>query len=92
MRIPLFTGFRDTYRVRQAEAQAAQAEAARDNLYQQTELDVWQSYYDLQTAGVDRRRRSWTSAGRSPRFTRSTTNQDPEVTLHDKAGARICNH
>jgi len=51
VRIPLFTGFRDTYRVRQAEAQAAQAEAARDNLYQQTELDVWQSYYDLQTAG-----------------------------------------
>ena len=28
----------------------AQAEAARDSLYRQTELDVWQSYYDLQTA------------------------------------------
>lgn len=51
LRIPLFTGFRDTYRVRQAEAQAEQAEAARDVLYQQTELEVWQSYYDLQTAG-----------------------------------------
>ena len=51
VRIPIFTGFRDTYRVRQAEAQADQAEAARDALYQQTELDVWQSYYDLQTAG-----------------------------------------
>lgn len=51
LRIPLFTGFRDTYSVRQAEAQAAQAEATRDALYQQTELDVWQSYYDLQTAG-----------------------------------------
>lgn len=51
VRIPIFTGFRDTYRLRQAEAQAAQAEAARDALYQQTELDVWQSYYDLQTAG-----------------------------------------
>jgi outer membrane protein TolC len=50
LRIPLFTGFRDTYTVRQAEAQAAQAEAARDSLYRQTELDVWQSYYDLQTA------------------------------------------
>lgn len=50
LRIPLFSGFRDTYSVRQAEAQAAQAEAARDALYQQTELDVWQSYYDLQTA------------------------------------------
>jgi outer membrane protein TolC len=50
LRIPLFSGFRDTYSVRQAEAQAAQAEAARDALFQQTELDVWQSYYDLQTA------------------------------------------
>lgn len=50
VRIPIFTGFRDTYRIRQAEAQAEQAEAARDALYQQTELDVWQSYYDLQTA------------------------------------------
>ncbi|MEK6592580.1 MAG: TolC family protein [Pseudomonadota bacterium] len=50
LRIPLFTGFRDTYSVRQAEAQAAQAEAARDLLYRQTQLDVWQSYYDLQTA------------------------------------------
>jgi outer membrane protein TolC len=50
LRIPLFTGFRDTYTVRQAEAQAAQAEAARDVLYRQTQLDVWQSYYDLQTA------------------------------------------
>lgn len=50
LRIPLFSGFRDTYSVRQAEAQASQAEAARDTLYKQTELDVWQAYYDLQTA------------------------------------------
>jgi outer membrane protein len=50
LRIPIFTGFRDTYSTRQAEAQAAQAEAARDALYRQTELDVWQSYYDLRTA------------------------------------------
>lgn len=50
LRIPIFTGFRDTYTIRQAEAQASQAEAARDVLYQQTELDVWQAYYDLQTA------------------------------------------
>jgi outer membrane protein len=52
LRIPLFTGFRDTYARRQAEAQAAQAEAARDALYRQTELDVWQSYYDLRTAAT----------------------------------------
>lgn len=50
LRIPLFTGFRDTYTRRQAEAQAAQAEAARDSLYRQTELEVWQAYYDLRTA------------------------------------------
>jgi outer membrane protein TolC len=50
VRIPIFTGFRSTYTTRAAEAQAEQAEAVRDNLYQQTELDVWQSYYDLQTA------------------------------------------
>jgi outer membrane protein TolC len=52
LRIPLFSGFRDTYSTRQAEAQAAQAEAARDALYRQTELDVWQAYYDLQTAAT----------------------------------------
>ena len=50
VRIPLFSGFRDTYSVRQAEAQASQAEAARDILYQQAQLDVWLAYYDLQTA------------------------------------------
>lgn len=50
VRIPLFTGFRDTYAARQAEAQAAQAEATRDSLYKQTQLEVWQAYYDLQTA------------------------------------------
>jgi len=48
--IPLFTGFRDTYNVRQAEARANQAEAARDTLFRQTELEVWQSFYDVQTA------------------------------------------
>ena len=48
--IPLFTGFSQTYTVRQAEARAAQAEASRDALSRQTELEVWQSYYDVQTA------------------------------------------
>lgn len=51
VRVPLFAGFKNTYSTRQAEAQASQAEAARDALYRQTELDVWQSYYELQTAG-----------------------------------------
>jgi outer membrane protein len=49
VRIPLFTGFKDTYSTRQAEAVAAQAEAARDALYRQSALEVWQAYYDLQT-------------------------------------------
>jgi len=48
--IPLFTGFNRTYTVRQAEARAGQAEASRDTLFRQTELEVWQSYYDVQTA------------------------------------------
>jgi len=52
LRIPLFSGFRDTYSVRQAEAQAGLAEVARDSLYRQTELDVWQAYYDLRTAAT----------------------------------------
>jgi outer membrane protein len=48
--VPLFTGFETQYQKRQAEARAAQAEASRDVLTRQTELDVWQSYYDVQTA------------------------------------------
>jgi len=50
LNIPLFTGFNRTYTVRQAEAKAALAEASRDALSRQTELEVWQSYYDVQTA------------------------------------------
>jgi outer membrane protein len=50
VRIPIFTGFRDKYATAQAQALAQQAEASRDTLYRQTELDVWQAYYDLQTA------------------------------------------
>jgi TolC family type I secretion outer membrane protein len=48
--IPIFTGFNHTYTVRQAEARAAAAEASRDALVRQAELEVWQSYYDVQTA------------------------------------------
>jgi outer membrane protein len=48
--IPLFSGFKDTYSVRRAQELAEQAESVRDQLLSQTELDVWQAYYDLQTA------------------------------------------
>jgi outer membrane protein TolC len=50
VRFPIFTGFRDRYSELQARAQAEQAQASRDSLYRQTELDVWQAYYDVQTA------------------------------------------
>lgn len=50
VRIPLFSGFRESYSKRQAVELAFQAEASRDTLSRQTELDVWQAYYDLQTA------------------------------------------
>jgi outer membrane protein len=50
LRIPIFTGFRDNYALAQAQALAQQAEASRDTLYRQTELDVWQAYYDVKTA------------------------------------------
>ena len=49
VRIPIFSGFKDTYQIRQAQAQAEQAVAARDVLYRQTQLEVWQAYHDLQT-------------------------------------------
>ena len=50
LRFPIFTGFRDRYVYQQAQALAQQAEASRDVLYRQTELDVWQAYYDVKTA------------------------------------------
>lgn len=50
LRIPLFHGFRDRYDVRLAEAEAEQAAAARDQLSLQSALEVWQAYYDLDTA------------------------------------------
>lgn len=50
VRIPIFTGFRDTYSARQAQVQAEAAEANRDALVKQAEVEVWQGYYDLTTA------------------------------------------
>ncbi|HSQ05002.1 MAG TPA: TolC family protein, partial [Burkholderiales bacterium] len=50
IKIPLFSGFRDTYNVQRSRIVADQAENARDQLYSQTEVDVWQAYFDLQTS------------------------------------------
>ena len=50
MRFPLFTGFRTTYDVREAEAQTQVAIEDARSLEQRVALDVWTSYYALQTA------------------------------------------
>jgi outer membrane protein TolC len=52
VRIPLFDGYRNSYSVARAEALAEQAAAIRDQLFSQTEVEVWQSYFDLQTAAT----------------------------------------
>jgi outer membrane protein TolC len=48
--IPLFTGFANTYNIRQAVADAGVAQAQADSLDQQVILEVWQSYYSFKTA------------------------------------------
>jgi TolC family type I secretion outer membrane protein len=48
--VPLFTGYSQTYQVRQNKAQLDQAQATRDQLFQQVQLQVWQAYYALKTA------------------------------------------
>ncbi len=50
VRIPIFSGYRDTYTARQAQMQAEAAAASRDALVKQAEIEVWQGYYDLTTA------------------------------------------
>ncbi|HEX3583215.1 MAG TPA: TolC family protein [Thermoanaerobaculia bacterium] len=50
VRWPIFTGFRNTYDVRQAQAQADVARESVRNTEQQVMLQVWTSYYALQTA------------------------------------------
>lgn len=50
LRVPLFSGFRTTNTVRQAQARAEQLDASRDQTLHQVELEVWQAYYDLDTA------------------------------------------
>jgi outer membrane protein TolC len=51
LRFPLFTGWRNTFDVRQAELQRQLAEEDVRGLAQQIGLQVWTSYYALQTAG-----------------------------------------
>ncbi|MGZ4777808.1 MAG: TolC family protein [Thermoanaerobaculia bacterium] len=50
LRFPLFTGFRNTYDLREAETQAQIAVEDARSLQQRVTLDVWTSYYGVQTA------------------------------------------
>lgn len=50
LRLPLFTGFDTTYRVRAAEEIVNVQAARRDTLRNQVAFDVWQAYQDLNTA------------------------------------------
>ncbi len=47
--IPLFSGFRDTYNTRSAQAQTELRKATRDSISLQIGLDVWNAYQTLQT-------------------------------------------
>lgn len=48
--MPLFQGFRTTYETRQARARESQARAERDRLYFDVQRQVWEAYYNQQTA------------------------------------------
>lgn len=48
--LPIFTGFSHRYNVKQAKAEADAARAAAENLSDLVTLQVWTSYYNLQTA------------------------------------------
>jgi outer membrane protein TolC len=50
MRVPLFSGFEHHWDVERARAEAEQADAQADLLERQVRLQVFTSYYDLQTA------------------------------------------
>jgi outer membrane protein len=52
LRVPLFAGFRTAYSISQAKAQVEQTEAQRDQLLSQVQLQVWQAYFNQQTAAV----------------------------------------
>jgi outer membrane protein TolC len=50
VRVPLFSGFEHHYEVERARAEAAAAGAQADTLANVVRLQVWSSYYELQTA------------------------------------------
>jgi outer membrane protein TolC len=52
LRVPLFSGFEHRYNVERARAEAAQAHADAETLENDVRLQVFTSYYDLQTASL----------------------------------------
>jgi len=48
--MPIFTGFAQKYALRAAEAQQAQAQSQKEQLNQKVDSDVWQAYYNVETA------------------------------------------
>jgi len=52
LHVPLFSGFEHHYNVEKARAEAAEAHADADTLENQVRLQVFTSYYDLQTAAL----------------------------------------
>jgi outer membrane protein len=50
LRVPLFTGFKNTYDIRAAQIETQLAAENARNVEQQVGLQVWTSYYALQTA------------------------------------------
>ena len=61
VRIPIFTGFRDTYTARQAQIRAESAAADRDVLFRQAEVEVWQGF--LRSEHSDQQHFQYTGAG-----------------------------
>lgn len=54
--VPLFTGYRSTYEIAAAQAQAELARTERDRVANDVALEVWRAYYRLQSeAEADRR-------------------------------------
>ncbi len=51
LRIPVFRGFDTAYQVQRAREEAEVAKAGADRTEDQVILDVWSSYYQVQTAG-----------------------------------------
>ncbi len=52
VRYPLFTGYRNRHDLAQARADAEAAQARVDDLSQRISLEVWTSYYDVETAAA----------------------------------------